>query len=92
MTFTGQGTFVKENHMLSRERTTVFTQVSSDPAININHEFEFTGKGSRTKLTLDGNVKYQWSVSGSYPEENMLKIISNLPSCFNPFTAVRKLF
>ena len=86
LTFKGQDTFVKENHMLSRERVTVFTQVSSDPAININPEFVFKGIGTRTKLTLDGNVKYQWSVSGSYREEHMLKTISNLPNRFNPFT------
>ena len=86
LNFKGQDTFVKENHILSRERVTVFTQVSSDPAININPEFVFKGIGTRTKLTLDGNVKYQWSVSGSYREEHMLKTISNLPNRFNPFT------
>ena len=45
LTFKGQDTFVKDNHMLSRERATVFTQVSSDPAININPEFVSNGPG-----------------------------------------------
>ena len=30
LSFTGETTYVKENYMLSRERITVFTQVSSD--------------------------------------------------------------
>ena len=34
MNFKGQDTFVKENYILSRERVTVFTQVSSDLAEN----------------------------------------------------------
>ena len=72
--------------MLLRERATVFTQDCSDPAINTNPEFVFKGKGTRTKLVLDGNVKYQWSVSGFYREKNTLKTISNLPDRFNPFT------
>ena len=72
--------------MLLRERATVSTQDSSDPAININPEFVFKGKGTRTKLVLDGNVKYQWSLSGFYREKNTLKTISNLPDRFNPFT------
>ena len=32
MTLTGEQTYVKENYMLSRERITVYTQVSSDAA------------------------------------------------------------
>ena len=32
------------------------------------------------------NIKYQWSVSESYWEENMLKTISNLPNHFNLYT------
>ena len=44
LTFKGQDTFVKENHMLLRERATAFTQVSSYPATNINPEFVFKGK------------------------------------------------
>ena len=50
--FKGQDTFVKENYMLSRERVTVFTQVSSDPKINLPPEFLFKGKGTRTKVAV----------------------------------------
>ena len=34
----GEDTFVKENHMLSPERVTVFMQVLSNPNINLNPE------------------------------------------------------
>ena len=37
--FTGMDTYVKENYNLSRERVTVFTQVSSDPDLTLKSEF-----------------------------------------------------
>ena len=43
-----QTTFIKENHMLSRERITVMTVVASDGRTWI--EFLFKGVGTRTKL------------------------------------------
>ena len=35
---------VKENYMLSRERVTCFTQLCSDPKIDLKPEFAFKGK------------------------------------------------
>ena len=86
LNFKGVDTFVKENHMLSRERITVFTQVSNDSKINLKPEFVFKGKGTRTKVNVASDVKYQWSESGSYRIEQMKKTIENLPNRFNPFT------
>ena len=85
MPFKGEDTFVKENHKLSRERVTVFTQVTSVSNINLQPEFIFKGKGVRAKVAVN-NVNYQWSPSGSYRLEHMIKTISNLPNHFNPFT------
>ena len=76
--------------MLSRERVTVFTQVSSQENIKLDPEFVFKGKETRTKVAVADNVNYQCSVSGSYRLEQMLKTISNLPNQFNSFT--RKVF
>ena len=86
LTFKGEDTFVKENYMLSPERATVFTQVPSQEKINLNPEFVFKGIGTRTKVSVPDTVKYQWSVSGSYRIDQMLKTISNLPNRYNPFT------
>ena len=72
--------YFKENYNLSRERVTVFTQVSSSSDINLNPEFVFKGKGTRTKLDpLDG-IKFNWAPKGSYYLDQMLKTISNLPN------------
>ena len=44
LTFTDDDwTYVKENHMLSRERVTLFTQVSSDPKVKLPVDFCFKG-------------------------------------------------
>ena len=85
ITFKGEDTFIRENHNLSRERLTVFTQVSSASTINLKSEFVFKRTGVRAKVAVD-NVNYQWSPSGSYRLEHILKTISNLPNWFNPFT------
>ena len=85
MAFKNEDAFVKENHSLSRERVTVFTQVSSTKDTSLKPEFVFKGQGTRTKIDAT-NVNYQWSPSGSYRLEHMLKITKNLPNCFNPFT------
>ena len=45
LNFKNQDTFVKENHNLSRERVTCYTQFSSDPLIKFEPEFVFKGKG-----------------------------------------------
>ena len=85
LNFKGEETLVKENHMLSRERVTVYTQVSTDSKY-IAPEFVFKGKGTRTKVNVANDIHFQWSPSGSYRLETMLKTISNLPNRYNPFT------
>ena len=47
LTFTGMGTYVKENYNLCRERVTVFTQLCSDPSMTLKPEFVFKGKGKK---------------------------------------------
>ena len=84
--FKGEDTFVRENYMLSRERVTAYTQVSSDPDTNYPPEFVFKGKGTRTKVDVAESVKYQRSPSGSHRLEHMLKTTNNLPNRYNPFT------
>ena len=84
-TFKGEETFVKENHMLSRERVTVFNQVSCDSKF-YTPEFVFKGKGTRTKINVEEDVKFQWSTSGSYRLDQLLKTISNLQNRYHPFT------
>ena len=51
-----------------------FTQVNSESKF-ITPEFIFREK-----------EQFQWSPSGFYPFENMLKTISNLSSHYNPYT------
>ena len=87
MTFKNIDTYVKESYSLSRERATVFTQVSSDPTANFIPEFVFKGKGTRSKLNLSEGMEVQWSDSGSYRYEEMLHITQNLPNRNrNPFS------
>ena len=71
-------TFVKENTSLSRERITVFTQVSTDTANPMPLEFIFKGKGTRVQLHPPPGVHAQWSDSGSYRQEHILTTISHL--------------
>ena len=52
LSFTGETTFVKENYMLSQERITVFTQVSSGKSYPLPLP-EFVFKGKRTRITLN---------------------------------------
>ena len=84
LNFKGEETFAKENHMLSRERVTVFTQINSESKF-ITQEF-IKGKGTPTKFNVADYIKFQWSPSGSYRFGHMLKTISNLPNHYNPFT------
>ena len=86
LTFKNQNVFVKENHMLSRERITCFTSVSSSEEVEILPEFVFKGVGTRTKINAPPNVYYQWSPSGSYRLEHLKKTISNLPNRYNMFS------
>ena len=84
--FKGEDTFVKENYMLSHERATAFREVSGQEKINFNPEFVSKGVGTRTKVSIPDTVKYQWSASGSYRIDQMLKTISYLPNHYNPLT------
>ena len=85
MAFKNEDAFVKANHSLSLEQVAVFTQVSSTKDISLRPEFIFKGKGIRPKIDA-ANVTNQWSPSGSYRSEHMLKTIKNLPNRINPFT------
>ena len=76
-------TFVKENHMPSRERVTCFTQLCSDPKVDLKLEFVFKGKGTRTHLTPPEGVNYQWAPKGSYRIEQILDMINRF-NMFNP--------
>ena len=79
-------TFIKENYMLSRERVTCFTQLRSDPKVDLKPEFVFKGKGTRTHLTPPEGVSYQWAPKGSYRIEQLLDMVKQLPNRFNMFT------
>ena len=57
LNFKCEETFAKENHMLSRERLTVFTQVNSESKF-ITPEFIFKGKGTRTKVNVADDIKF----------------------------------
>ena len=72
--------------MLSRERVTVFTQVSNQEKIKLDPEFIFKGNGTRTKVDVPQSVKYQRSESDSYRLVHTLKTISNLPNRYKPLT------
>ena len=85
LNFKGAETFVQENHMLSRERVTVLTQVSSDLKF-YTPEFVFKGNETRTKINVEEDIKFQWSPSGSYRLGQLLKTISNLSNRYHPFT------
>ena len=85
LNFKGEETFVKENHMLSRESVTVFTQVNSDSKF-YTPEFVFKGKGTCTKINVEEDIKFQWSPSGSYRLDELLKTIGNPSNCYHPFT------
>ncbi|CAI9726012.1 Hypothetical predicted protein [Octopus vulgaris] len=87
LSFRNQDTFVKENHHLSRERITVFTQVSNDTKINLIPEFVFKGTGNRPPLlNALSTMKCQCSPKGSYRLEQLLCTIENLPNRFNIFS------
>ena len=88
MTLTGQETYVKENYMLSRQRATVFTQMSTDVKNRMPMpEMVFKGKGTRIHLNPPDSMEVQWSPSGSYRLDTMLGTISHLENRYNIFTA-----
>ena len=59
LNFADMDAYVKENYNLSCERVAVFTQVSSSSNNNLNPEFVFKGKGTRTKLDPPGGIKFK---------------------------------
>ena len=83
----GMDAYVKENYSLSRERVTVFTQVSSDPNMHLKPEFVFKGKGTRSKHVQgpDG-IYHQFAEKGSYRLPQMLSTIEHLPNKAHVFT------
>ena len=73
LNFVDMDAYVKESYNLSRERVTVFTQISSNSDINLNPEFVFKGKRTRTKLDPPDGIKFNWALKGSYRLNQMLK-------------------
>ena len=87
LSFKNKEVFIKENHHLSRERVTVFTQIATDGAVDLHPEFVFKGTGLRPpKLTTLSNIHYQWAPKGSYRLEQLLETIKHLPNRFNIFS------
>ena len=87
MTLKGEDTYVKENYMLSRERCTVFTQISSEEGHTMpTPEFVFKGKGIRVHLNPPEGVKVQWTPKGSYRLDTMLTTISSMKNRSSMFT------
>ncbi len=81
MSFMGMETYVKENYMDSRERVTIFTQMSSQNRYPAPlPEFVFKGKGKHVTVHPPQGVKAQWSESGSYRLPHMIKTVNNLPT------------
>ena len=73
--------FVKENHHLTRERSTAMTIALSSNAIKTPPlEFVFKGKGIRVKVNSPERATAQWSDKGSYSMEHVLKYIESLPT------------
>ena len=83
LSFTGSDCNVKEQYMHSRERVTAMTFMASSRDAPLP-EFIFKGKGKRVKLEPPKGVNFQWSDSGSYRQENVLKTISTLPTRIGP--------
>ena len=72
--------------MLSRERVTCFTQLCSDPKVQLKPEFVFKGKGTRTHLMPPQGAHFRWAPKGSYRIDQILGMIETLPNRFNMFT------
>ena len=71
MSFKNLDAYVKENYSLTRERATVYTQVSSDLTINLIPEFIFKGKGTHMKLNASNGAIVDhtaWSICSTQLE------------------------
>ena len=87
MTLKNQPVYVKENHMLSRERVTVYTQLSTDSEEKKpTPEILFKGKGKRIKVNPPKGMNVQFAVKGSYRLENMLEMVKQLKNRHNLFS------
>ena len=86
MTLKGQSTYVKENYSLSRERATVFTQLSTDPVNKPSLEMAFKGKGVRIKVSPPKDMQVQFAEKGSYRLENMLQMTKCLKNRHHIFS------
>ena len=75
-------TFVKENYMLSRERITVYTQVSSKQGLKTRPQFVFKGKGTflQERLQRPPGVITHWAPKGSYRLDTMIETVQSLPN------------
>ena len=85
--FKNKEVFINENHHLSRERITVFTQIATARGLNLCLEFVFKGTGKRPlELTTTPNVHYQWAPKVMYRLEQFLETIKHLLNRFNIFS------
>ena len=82
MNFKNEAVFVKENNHHSRERATVFTQISSDGSIELATEFVFKGKENSKRIHVnppEGSY-CQFAEKGSYRLNQLLETIKHLPN------------
>ena len=87
LSFKNKEAFIKENHRLSRERVTIFTQIATDRGVDLYPEFVCKETGKRPpKLTTLPNVHYQWAPKGLYHLKQLLETIKHLPNRFNIFS------
>ena len=87
LTQKNQAVYVKENYMLSRERCTVYTQLSTDPENKMpTPEILFKGKGVRIKVNPPEDMNVQFAQKGSYRLENMLEMVNHLKNRHHIFT------
>ena len=76
-----QSCSIKENHHLTRERSTVMTIVCSSNAIKTPPlEFLSKAKGIRDTVNPPDRATVQWSDKGSYTVEHVSKCIESLPT------------
>ena len=88
LSFKNHKAFVKENHHLSRQRVTVFTQIASNENIQLVPEIVFKGTGKGLpRFTPSSGTRYQWTDKGSYRLEQLMETIKHLPNRFNIFSS-----
>ena len=65
LSFKNHEAFVEENHHLSRERVTVFTEIASNDNTQLVPEFAFKSTGKhQPKLTPLSGTHYHWVDKG----------------------------